>query len=536
MEEKFKNVDELFEKWDTTKSPGCALAVVKNGEILYKKGYGMATLEHSATIQPSTRFYIASTSKQFAAFQIALLEEAGLLSAEDDVREYIPELPDYGSTIRILHLIHHISGLRDFLELNALSGRHYDELITPEDALEMICRQKQLNFNTGDRYLYCNSGYFLLSEIVKRVSGKSMRQFAEENIFGPLGMKDTHFHDDRTEPISRRAVGYRLDREKGYRISVPGLETVGSGGIYSTVEDLALWDKNFYNNRLGKGSPQLMERILVRGVLNDGEELDYAFGLTVQDYKGVKKIGHSGGYGGYSAEFIRFPEHAFTIICLSNNSTLSAPSLALKVADIFLEEHYKKQETSETEELRPVELDIKGLKQKTGYYFSDESEVVLKMEVKDNKLGLDFQDSFFPLTPVSDNHFHLLNAPLRAEIEFLEGDKTRIAKVDLKRGKEPECLQQMQERKLPEAEIEALVGEYYSDELGTYAKIDSAADGLTLKLGRHLGEMIPGENDQFIIEGDVLSRAILTVEAGQDQAYRFYLNSGRVRNIRFDKK
>jgi CubicO group peptidase (beta-lactamase class C family) len=463
------------------------------------------------------------------------LEEQGLLLVEDDVRKYIPELPDYGAIIQIQHLIHHTSGLRDFLELNGIAGHYSDELITPEDALSLICQQRELNFIPGEQYLYSNSGYFLLSQIVERVSGKTMRQFAKEKIFDPLGMVNTHFHDDRTEPVKNRAIGYHLDPKNGYRINVPGLESVGSGGIYSTVEDLALWDRNFYHNKLGQGNQKLMERILEPGVLNDGEVLDYAFGLTVMDYKGLRKVSHSGGYGGYSAEFTRFPDHALTVICLSNNSTLSAPTMALKVVDIFLQEYLKsEEETASIDNVEAVELDEKILARNAGYYVSDRGETVLKLVMREGKLGLEFRDAFFQLTPVSATHFWLLNAPLRAEVKFEVDGNDEIARVDFKRGKEPEALHKMKIRSISGEEIDRITGTYYSEELDTKARIYQEEDRVFLKIGYHTGELIAIQGARFIIEGDALSRSIVTVASDTDLIY-FDLNSGRVRNLRFQK-
>ena len=536
MQEKIRLVDELFRPWDTNRTPGCALAVVSRGEIIYKAGYGMATLEHPVTIKPSTAFYIASTSKQFAAFSIALLEEEGRLSASDDIRKYIPEIPDYGSPIRIEHLIHHISGMRDFLELNALSGRHYDELITPEDALRLITRQQQLNFDTGERYLYCNSGYFLLSVIIERVSGKTLRQFAEENIFARLGMHNTHFHDDRTEPVTNRAVGYRFDRSGRFRISVPGLETVGSGGMYSTVEDLSLWDRNFYMNRLGQGSPALIERIQHCGSLNNGELLDYAFGLSISEYKGLKTVGHSGNYGGYSAEFTRFPDHAFTVICLSNNSTLPARSMAFKVADIFLAEHLQEEPAEEKQQFAALELSVDQVKPYAGFYRDPQGELVIKISPRDNQLVLDLGQMEFPLIPSSIACFHLANAPIEGRIEFTPTESGMAAIFESATSKKQELLHKMASRELSAAETTNLCGEYYSTELDARAFIYHGDGCLRLKIGRHTAELNAVNTEEFVTEGDVLSHAILTVQREADALRGITLNSGRVRNIFFARK
>ncbi len=530
----FTHIDELFRQWDTTKSPGCALALVHNGEIIHKTGYGVATLEHHTRIRPTTAFYIASTSKQFSAFSIALLEEAGALSVEDDIRKYIPEMPDYGTSIQIQHMIHHTSGLRDFLELNALSGRHYDELITPEDALAMITRQKELNFKPGEQYLYCNSGYFLLSVIVKRVTGMTLRQFAAEHIFAPLGMQNTHFHDDRTEPVLDRAIGYHYLPDTGYRINVPGLETVGSGGIYSTVEDLALWDKNFYSNKLGKGRMELMERILVPGKLNNGKTLDYAFGLTVQNYRGLKKVGHAGNYGGYSAEFIRFPEKNFTVICLSNNSTLPAPASALKIADIYFAEHLTPAKTVQKDP-QAVEVDT-NIDGKDGYYFSKNGETILKFIRTENQLALDFRETLFILKPISKILFILENAPFSATVEFADDGEEQTVCVNRQGDNPPETLIKfpMKESTLPE--MEAVCGEYQSDELNSNAVVSIQNEQLHLKIGRHHADLLPGLQGKYLVEGNELGRAIIDTITENEKITGLIWNAGRVKNIVFSKK
>lgn len=187
-------VDNIFAKWDKPTSPGCALAIIKDGEIIYKRGYGMADLEHDIPISSKTVFYIGSTSKQFVAMSLLLLTEQDKLSLDDDIRKFAPEFPQYDKTITIRHLIHHTSGIRDYLSLWDLSGKNYLDYISEDAVLDLICNQKELNFTPGEKFLYSNSGYFLLAVIIKRASGKSLREFAQENIFEPLDMKNSHFH------------------------------------------------------------------------------------------------------------------------------------------------------------------------------------------------------------------------------------------------------------------------------------------------------------------------------------------------------
>jgi CubicO group peptidase (beta-lactamase class C family) len=276
----------------------------------------MANLEHNIPISSTTVFRIASTSKQFTATCVILLAEQGKLSLNDDVRKYLSEMPEYESPITIRHLIHHTSGIRDYLELIELAGMSDHDYYTDEEALEMLTRQKELNFKPGDEYLYSNSGYLLLSIIVQRGSGKSLHEFAEEHIFKPLGMRNTHFHDDHRMIVKNRAAGYSPRENDGYQIRMTTLDIVGDGGVFTTIEDLFLWDQNFYHNRLGEKN--LISQLLTPGMLNNGEKLNYAFGLAVSDYRGLRLISHGGSFAGFRAQMIRFPEQKLSVICLAN--------------------------------------------------------------------------------------------------------------------------------------------------------------------------------------------------------------------------
>src|SRR5208282_317064 len=241
-------VDEVFADLTKAGSPGCAVAVYRNGRISYSKGYGLANLEEDVPITPGSVFDIGSTSKQFTAASILLLEKQGKLSVNDDVRKYIPELPDYGPKITLLPLLNHTSGLRDYLALMDLAGINTDSVTTDEDALQIITRQKALNFAPGSDWLYSNSGFFLLSIVVKRASGKTLREFAAENIFAPLGMTHTQYRDDHTALIPDRAMAYDPKEKKdGYTLDVSYFEQTGDGAVHTSVEDLLKWDENFYS-------------------------------------------------------------------------------------------------------------------------------------------------------------------------------------------------------------------------------------------------------------------------------------------------
>src|SRR5216684_9118175 len=310
-------VDEVFSDLTKPGSPGCALAVYRDGKIIYTKGYGLANIEENSAITPQSVFDIGSTSKQFTAASILLLEKQGKLSLNDDVQKYIPELPDYGQKIKILHLLNHTSGLRDYLTLMELAGITTDSVTTDEDALQMILRQKALNFAPGSEWLYSNTGFFLLSVVVKRVSGKTLREFAGENIFAPLEMTHTQYRDDHTSLITNRAMAYDAkEKGGGYSLNVSYFEQTGDGAVHTSVEDLLKWDENFYSGQIG--GKDFLTEVQEQGQLNGGKVLDYAKGLFIQDYRGLRTVSHGGSWGGYRAELLRFPEQHFSVACLCN--------------------------------------------------------------------------------------------------------------------------------------------------------------------------------------------------------------------------
>ncbi len=249
-----QQVDHLFASYDKAGSPGCSLGVIRDGKFAYRKSYGAASLELGVPLTPQSVFYMASVSKQFTAASVVLAGEQGFLSLDDDVRKYIPELPDYGHPITLRQMLHQTSGLRDFLSLVYLSGRNISDLSSPGAILKLIARQRGLNNVPGDEFVYSNSNYFLLGVVIQRATKKSLAEFAAQNIFHPLGMMHTLYYDDNTLVVPGRVAAY--DPAKDGRFAVDWSTTydiVGGGGMMSTVDDLLLWDQNFYANKLGKG-------------------------------------------------------------------------------------------------------------------------------------------------------------------------------------------------------------------------------------------------------------------------------------------
>ena len=335
VDDRTLEVNQLFAMFDKPGSPGCSVGVIRAGEFVYKRSFGYASLELGVPLTPSSVFYMGSVSKQFTAASIVLAAEQGHLSLDDDVRKYLPELPDYGHRITLRQMLHQTSGFRDFLDLVFISGRNAADLASPAEILKLIARQKGLNNVPGDEWVYSNSNYFLLGEVIRRATGKSLADFAAENIFKPLGMTHTLFYEDNTLVVPNRVAAYDPGQEGNFLVDwSTSYDIVGGGGLMSSVDDLLFWDRNFYVNKLGKGT--LPIELQSHGTLNNGNQIDYALGLSLGDYRGLPIVEHSGELFGYHSAFLRFPQQRFSVIVLCNLATAEPEALTRKIADLYL--------------------------------------------------------------------------------------------------------------------------------------------------------------------------------------------------------
>jgi CubicO group peptidase (beta-lactamase class C family) len=533
-------VDKVFEKWDKSDSPGCALGVYRDGQIIYKHGYGMANLNDDAPITPGTVFHVASMSKQFTAASIVLLAQQGKLSLDDDVRKYIPELPDFGERITIRHLVYHTSGLRDQWSLLGLAGWRYSlDLITDEDVMSVLTRQKDLNFKPGEKHVYCNTGYTLMGLIVKRVSGMSLREFATKNIFEPLGMTHTHFRDDHAEIVKHNALGYgREDKDEPFRLSVTNFDTVGATSLHTTVEDLQLWDENFYHPRVG--GPAFPQQMLERGKLNSGEQLDYAFGLVVGKYKGQPTVDHAGGDAGYRSDMTRFPEQHFSAAVLCNSADTNPTALVRQVADIFLAKDLKAPEAARmTEPPKSTGAPI-GAEQTSalaGIFWNREEDDFERIQVKDGKAQINLGgDEFHPLKPAGEGSFHIADVPWgdQVEIRLLPASSGKPRRLEQSfAGGKPDVFESTTAFMPSGTELGDYVGVYVSEEIDPVYRILLENGNLSLMRLKNKSETLrPAVRDVFT--GD-----IGTLRFKRDSKQRiagFVLNAGRIRNFRFQKK
>ncbi|MCY3844961.1 MAG: serine hydrolase [Acidobacteria bacterium] len=328
-------IDAIFAPWAGPDGPGCAVSVMEGGDIVFASGYGAANLEYGIPITPESVFHVASVSKQFTALAVALLASEGRLAWDDDVRRHVPEIPDYGVPITLRHLAQHTSGVRDQWSLLQMAGwRWGGDVITQGDVLDLLTRQTALHFRPGTEHLYSNSGYTLLAVAVERVSGQSLRAFTDERIFQPLGMTRTTFRDDHTLLVRDRAYAYEADGAGGYRLSIPDFAVVGASSLFTTVEDLARWNRNFRTGEVG--GRDAVRQIQETTTLASGAQVAYAYGLVHGTHRGRRTVGHGGTDAGYRSEFLRFPEEDLAVAVLCNTRATDPARLARDVADAVL--------------------------------------------------------------------------------------------------------------------------------------------------------------------------------------------------------
>jgi CubicO group peptidase (beta-lactamase class C family) len=410
-DERGDKVDELLSSWNQRTSPGCQVGVTRNGQVVHLRAYGMASLEYGIPLTTRTPTYLASVSKQFTAAAVALLAEEGKLDLDGSIRKHVPDLPLYTEPVTIRHLIHHTSGLRDYAELMTVAGLLAKPgfNISETEVLDLVRRQKQLNFAPGVEHQYSNSNYVLLAILTKRVTGKSLREYAEERLFLPSDMRQTRFPDDRGELLPGRAMGHTPKRDRrGFRLDTDTLNAVGDGGVFSTVEDMLAWNRGLAGGKVG--GPSFAGKLLVRGRTNDGKELDYAFGLAHGKYRGLRTIGHPGSWNGHTTNFLSFPDQALDIVCLCNTNGIDVYGLVRKIADIYLAE----QLTEPAPALRrtppsrmKVSIPEKDLIAYEGEYHNEEIPSVWSLSVENGGLSVKRPASVYTAERVTQDRFRL---------------------------------------------------------------------------------------------------------------------------------
>ncbi|MGC4023471.1 MAG: serine hydrolase domain-containing protein [Cyclobacteriaceae bacterium] len=429
-----KQIDQLVDASlhlsDGKIAPGVSIGVMKDGKMVYSKGFGYADIESEEKVTSKTIFHVASVSKQFTAFSIALLVDQGKLSLKDDIRKYLPEIHDFGKTITIDHLIHHTSGLRDQWNLLAMAGWRLDDVITKKQILRLISKQRELNFNPGDESVYCNTGYTLLAEIVSRVSGKSFADWTKENIFDPLEMKNTLFYDDHEKIVMGRAYSYQASNV-GYKKSVLSYANAGATSLFTTPEDLSLWALNF--EKMKVGNPNVMAMMDQRFILTKGDTISYAFAQDIGKYKSLNIRVHSGGDAGFRSFLLRFPDQHFSVAVFSNYANFDPGSLSYTIADMYLKDQLKEEkpkpdQPAPTPEGKKIVFDASKVKlgEYVGTFYSPELETAYTFAVENDTLRAHHQrhdDSKF--SPIRPDVFQA-NQWFLGEVEFVRNKANQI--------------------------------------------------------------------------------------------------------------
>lgn len=517
-------VDRVFERFNRSDTPGCVVGVAVDGRPVLVKAYGMANLEYGIRLRPDTVFESGSVAKQFTAAAVALLCQDGKLSLDDPVRKYVPELPDFGTPIIVRHFLNHTSGLRSQWSLLSLAGRPTGWAVhTVDEILELVGRMKELNFKPGEEHLYNNTGYTLLGVVVARVSGQSFEAFCQERMFKHLGMTRTRWREDFRTVVADRATAYGRRPDGTFYTNMPFTNVIGNGGLLTTAGDLLVWNENLDNPRVGGRA--LAEQLETRGRLNDGFEIEYAQGLVVTDYKGLREVSHGGSTAGYQTFLARYPSERLSIAVLSNVAGSGPAGLAHQVADIYLA-----GKLQEPKKLVAVSIPQETLKRYVGTFREPLTSAATRVDLnKDGKV-----------LRIDGQAYYALSAT-----EFVAADGSRRAVFEAGPAGAPVKMTDTDGRSKPRfweavpafapkpQDLEAYTGVFYSEEIETTYTL-YVEDG-KLKVRYRPAQrytLAPLYADAFGEGSDVMR---FTRDAS-GRVDGFLVYAGRVRHLRFAKK
>lgn len=458
-------IDSLFQ--DYADLPGAAVGVFRGGEIIFKQGYGLANLDYNIPVTIETVFETGLASTQFTAACIILLENQGKLDLEDPVQKFIPEFPKYAEgDITIRQLLLHTSGLRDYIRIFVAQGKSWNQDFDENRALELIMAQNGLAFTPGTRFAPGDSSYSLLASIVRRITGMSIGEFAQEELFGPLGMENSFVYENLGKIIPNRATGYS-DEGNGYEMN-HYFNFVGGGNrrVYSTVDDFFLWSENLKRNSIGNDT--FIDKLTTRGTLSDGSPLSSGLGLDNGTFMGYDLIGYGGHWAGNASMYLKFPEADISVVVLSNNGTISAAGKAYDLSALFLERNEEAPITEAGTPITPetIELSEEQLQAFASDYFNYESGYVRRILVEDGKLIYSRPDAGTNrLSPIDDHTFIMDDIPYSIRMSFREnvqGTPSMFVQVD----DEPETEYiRTVKPSYSSQELKAFEGNYYCPDL-----------------------------------------------------------------------
>jgi CubicO group peptidase (beta-lactamase class C family) len=527
--------DSVFQRFDRTDSPGCALGVYQDGKVLYARGYGMASLEHGVALSPRSVLDVGSISKQFTAMAILMLQKEGKLSLDDPIRKYIPEMPAYADKITLRRALSQTSGLRDLYTMWGQTGRTFAG--DTVDALRVITRSAEPNYEPGARYLYTNSGWILAAQTIYRLTGKTLAQFAQERIFSPLGMHDTRYLADVTTIIPNGAEGYAPRPGGGFRVSRSTYDgaIVGAGAVHTTVEDFGRWLNNYDSATVG--GRDIIETMTTATKLNDGSPATsgrtqaYAVGLSVGTLRGLRTVSHGGSWAGYRGHFLRFPDQRFAVATFCNLTTSGPDSLARKVAGIYLGDRMQPDSatiwTTTLAAAPRAELPTASLRPLAGVWRNVE-----RGEVRRTRL---IGDTLFSIAgertrmvPIGGGRFR---AGPSTEIRF-EGDEPSPSRMIVRTTGDAVTFTRADTVALTPAQLAEYAGNYRNEEVeATHTWKVEKAELVLYVNDRRLGVLEPSYKDGFTRGGSVID----VQRDAKGRITGFVVESGRVRHLRFTR-
>ena len=517
-------VDHLLDRWRGTATPGCAVGVSRNGRILLERGYGMANLETGTPIQPATIFHAASLAKQFTAMAVMLLVRDQRLSLDDDIRRFIPEVPDYGTPITVRHLLTHTSGLRDYFELLILArGRFEEDRITDADMMDIVTRQPSLNFPPGVEYLYSNTGYGLLEVLVRRVSGQSLRDLAASRIFAPLSMSHTQFHDDYTSLVPGRASGYAATAS-GWRTSSPNYDVYGATSLFTTVGDLLRWAANFDAPSVGDTS--IMRQMTTRAVLLNSDSTDYGFGLSLVRDRGAHVQEHEGSDPGFRAYLGRYTDHGLAVAVLCNTRSANAVALGHGIAGIYLDPLLHSAPPYPL--AGPRAADSLVAARRAGVYFHPVEKEVVELTWRDGALYTARRGGG-RLVPLEDGRLQIKGEPV--VIIFGPGAHAGFESRSLAPGRHPVPFEWRAPLVLVPGALAAYAGDYFSAELNSLYHVSVVDSTIVLRTGTSSGITARSAFTDTFVSGQ------LTIEFARTggRVTGFQISHPRARGLRFTR-
>ncbi len=529
-----RKIDEVFKPWDNYNSPGFAVGVVRNDSLIYAKGYGMADLEFDVRITPETIFHMASISKQFTAFSIILLAQKGKLRLDDDIRQYLSWFPDLKEKITIRNLLNHTSGIRDQWQLLAISGTRLDDVITQDHIKKILSQQQALNFKPGDQYSYSNSGFTLLAEIVKSVTGQTLRQFTDSAIFIPLGMNHTHVHDDYTEIVKNRSYSYDRIDSTHYSNSILSYSNAGATSLFTNVIDMSKWVENFYSHKVGDQYD--FDQLTKRAVLNNGHQLTYASGIVSDTYRGWRQFSHGGADAGYRTFVTVIPDKKMGFIVFSNLGDSDPGGKAYDIAKCFIRDTAsgkKSQSENQPDSSKAYIKDTLLFKKFMGEYISDDGEQ-FGFYLKDHRIYAKAGDESYLMSLTYLDTFVVLRYP-QFRFKFLQKEDHNLIVKEFEPDHIRELQQYLPDTTQSDLDLQAYTGVYYCPELDCKYTIVLKDHHLWLTNNKYNDTRLSLIGKNHLMDDFWWMNHLVLIRDKKNEVVGFDVNSGRIMHLRFNK-